>query len=81
MNAHDEAQQALSRLTASQRRVALMKARGLTAKEIAEALACSEHTVKSHLYNAFLALEIDTSTQLAVLCTLAGEITTWKEAA
>ena len=72
---------ALAGLTNCQREVVLMKARGMTAAAIAADLVRTEDTVKSHLYAAYKRLGIKKSSQLVVLCTLAGYITTWKDAA
>jgi ATP/maltotriose-dependent transcriptional regulator MalT len=52
-------------LTASERRVAGMAARGLSNREIAEALFVTEKTIEWHLHQAYGKLDIKSRTQLA----------------
>ncbi len=54
-------------LTPSERRIAEQAARGLTNREIAEALFVTEKTVEGHLRNSFRKLEVTSRTQLAAL--------------
>lgn len=55
----------LESLTASERRVAEMAARGMTNSHIAQALFVSRRTVETHLTHAFQKLGIDSRTRLA----------------
>jgi DNA-binding CsgD family transcriptional regulator len=57
----------LDALTARQREVAQLAARGLSNREIADALFVSENTVETHLRLAFRKLEISSRGQLAEL--------------
>jgi DNA-binding CsgD family transcriptional regulator len=52
-------------LTASERRIAVMAADGLSNREIAQALFVTNKTVESHLGNAYRKLDIRSRTQLA----------------
>jgi DNA-binding CsgD family transcriptional regulator len=52
-------------LTGSERRVSELVARGLSNREVAEALFLSEHTVESHLSSAYRKLGVRSRTQLA----------------
>jgi DNA-binding CsgD family transcriptional regulator/tetratricopeptide (TPR) repeat protein len=52
-------------LTASERRVTEMAARGLTNREIAQALFVTQRTVETHLTHAFQKLGLDSRTELA----------------
>jgi DNA-binding NarL/FixJ family response regulator len=51
-------------LTASELRVALMAAEGMTNREIAQALFVTTKTVETHLHHAFQKLDVDSRTQL-----------------
>jgi DNA-binding CsgD family transcriptional regulator len=51
-------------LTASEVRVALMAAEGMTNREIAQALFVTTKTVETHLHHAFQKLDVDSRTQL-----------------
>ncbi len=57
----------ISRLTARQLDVAQLTALGWTNAEIARLLGMSENTVKKHLKDVFVRVEIDNRTELAVL--------------
>ena len=52
-------------LTASERRVAELAARGLTNRQIAESLFITEKTVEGHLSHAYRKLDIGSRTQLS----------------
>jgi DNA-binding CsgD family transcriptional regulator len=52
-------------LTASEHRVALMAARGMTNPQIAQALFVTRATVESHLHRSYQKLDITSRTQLA----------------
>jgi DNA-binding CsgD family transcriptional regulator len=51
-------------LTASERRVAEMAARGMTNRDIAQALFVTQRTVQTHLTHAFRKLDIESRTEL-----------------
>jgi DNA-binding CsgD family transcriptional regulator len=51
-------------LTASERRVALMAARGMTNPQIAQALFVTRATVESHLHRSYQKLDITSRAQL-----------------
>ena len=57
----------LPQLSAAERRVALLVAKGLTNLEVAEHLFLSRHTVDSHLRKIFYKLEITRRVELASL--------------
>lgn len=77
----NEAKQALDSLPERQRKVAIMCGSGLSDKAIAARLNLAVQTVKTNKYIAFRKLGITKNTQLAVICTLAGLVTDWREAA
>lgn len=52
-------------LTAREREIALLAAKGLKNSEIAEKLIVTENTVRTHLHSVFQKLEIDRRTKLA----------------
>ena len=57
-------------LTASERRVCEMAVRGMTNREIAQALFVTLRTVEGHLTNAFRKLEISTREELPQAMTM-----------
>ncbi|WUD29742.1 helix-turn-helix transcriptional regulator [Lentzea sp. NBC_00516] len=59
----------LTPLTRREREVAVLAARGLTNKEIAESLVISVRTVDNHLSNAYVKLGIATRGELALVLT------------
>jgi DNA-binding CsgD family transcriptional regulator len=62
------------KLTARQRDVARLAAKGLTNAEIAKSLGCSDNTVKKHLKDAFGLLGVSNRTGLAGVVGRAGPI-------
>lgn len=52
-------------MTAREREVALLAAKGLKNSEIAEKLFVTENTVRTHLHTAFQKLDIDRRAKLA----------------
>jgi LuxR family maltose regulon positive regulatory protein len=52
-------------LTAREREIALLAAKGLKNSEIAEKLIVTENTVRTHLHAVFQKLDIDKRTKLA----------------
>ena len=52
-------------LTPSERRVALMAARGMANRDIAQALFITQRTVETHLTHVFQKLAIDSRSRLA----------------
>ncbi|MFJ5990648.1 LuxR C-terminal-related transcriptional regulator [Lentzea sp. NPDC092896] len=63
------ARMTLTQLTRREREVAVLAARGLTNKEIAESLVISVRTVDNHLSNAYAKLGIATRGELALVLT------------
>jgi DNA-binding CsgD family transcriptional regulator len=62
----------VSRLTARQREVARLVARGMTSTEIADVLSISPNTVKKHLKTIFDVLGIGTRAELAGIASRFG---------
>jgi RNA polymerase sigma factor (sigma-70 family) len=60
---------ALANLTAREREIALLVARGCTNKQIAETLVISEETVKTHIRNILQKLGLDKKLDLHVYLT------------
>lgn len=80
MNSQELALAEIRSLTPCQQDVAILIAKGMNQAEVAAAMGRSVNTVKLHRYNAFKRLGITKSTQLAVICTLAGLVTDWEAA-
>lgn len=60
---------AVDRLTPRQHEIAILVARGLTNREIGVAIGRSINTVKKHLKQLFVALDVANRTELAALVT------------
>lgn len=81
MSPQEKAKTAWNGLTEAQRDVVRLTAVGMQAKEVSRQLGITEAAVRGRLFYAYSKLGIKKATQAAVLCTLAGEITDWKNAA
>lgn len=62
----------VERLTARRREVAILFARGLSAKLVADQLGISQRTAEAHLAEVYRVLEVRNVAQLAVLIYRAG---------
>ena len=71
----------LSTLSAREREVTLLVVEGLSNKEIGRQLNISDNTVKVHLHNIYVKLEIRKRTSLAVLVAKLEVSTDWRRAA
>jgi len=65
----------LTKLTRRKRQILTLVGQGLTVKEIAWRLSCSEQTIKNHLYGVHKALDCTTTAGALVKCLKAGIIT------
>ena len=70
----------LSTLSAREREVTLLVVEGLSNKEIGRQLNISDNTVKVHLHNIYVKLEIRKRTSLAVLVAKLEVSTGWRRA-
>jgi len=70
----------LSTLSAREREVTLLVVEGLSNKEIGRQLNISDNTVKVHLHNIYMKLEIRKRTSLAVLVAKLEVSTDWRRA-
>ena len=70
----------LSTLSAREREVTLLVVEGLSNKQIGRQLNISDNTVKVHLHNIYVKLEIRKRTSLAVLVAKLEVSTDWRRA-
>lgn len=81
MNQQERALERLATLSGQERQIVVLMAGGLTVQEVAKAMGISNRTAIYYKRCAYAKIGINKATQAAVICTLAGLVTDWREAA